>query len=355
MQLKRSTFANTWHFTPDGQSIVAIDGAKVARFHGRQFRERTPLGDPKLVVGLCLATDAPLCAISWPPPTDPSEAEENQKRYWKKEPATPAPVEKKNTLSVVQIWNYERGELVREILLPVLNPIPLAFTERGRRLLLEYIDLKPDLRGLHEWDVTTGENLRSWLVVTSRGNYVVSNDGRQCLVRPLNLGAAGAPSHGGDWVIPHDAPASIIDLSTGVERKLERLQAGRGFASFSRDGQFFVAPVGSSISVWETKTFQVVQTIASVGSVHLPHGALFSPDGRRVVAVTSGADAVRFWDPLSGEQVLSLPVPGEKPGLPAFSPDGNMLGAMAAGTLHLWRAPSWAEIEAAEVLAPPKP
>jgi serine/threonine protein kinase/WD40 repeat protein len=349
VEVKRSSFENTWYFTPDGQSIVAIDGAKVARFHGRQFRERTQLGSLKLTVGLRLATDAPLYAISQPPELDPAEASENQKKYWKKESATPAPVEKKKTMSVVQIWNYERGEMVREILIPVLNPVPMAFTERGKTLLLEYVDLKPDLRGLHEWDVTTGDELRSWLGVTSRGNYVFSLDGRQCLVRPLNVGATGTLIFEGDWVIPHDAPASIIDLASGLERTLDGLQTGRGYASFSRDGQFLVAPTGTSISLWETKTFHVVKTIASVGSVHLPHGALFSPDGGRVVGVTTGAEAVRFWDPLSGEQVLSLPLLGERAGVSSFSPDGNMFGAMTkGGTLHLWRAPSWAEIEAAE-------
>jgi hypothetical protein len=33
----------------------------------------------------------------------------------------------------------------------------------------------------------------------------------------------------------------------------------------------------------------------------------------------------------------------------AFSPDGNVLGSLSLSeVLHLWRAPSWAEIEAAE-------
>jgi hypothetical protein len=32
-----------------------------------------------------------------------------------------------------------------------------------------------------------------------------------------------------------------------------------------------------------------------------------------------------------------------------FSPNGNLLGTMNfRGVLHVWRAPSWAEIEAAE-------
>jgi hypothetical protein len=37
----------------------------------------------------------------------------------------------------------------------------------------------------------------------------------------------------------------------------------------------------------------------------------------------------------------------------AFSPDGNALGSKNAnGILHLWRAPSWEEIERQEKAAP---
>ena len=71
--------------------------------------------------------------------------------------------------------------------------------------------------------------------------------------------------------------------------------------------------------------------------VHVPQGALFSPDGGRVVAVTSGAEAVRFWDRLSGEQVLTLPVPGAVLHWAWFSPDGNTLAA-GIGMIYVWRA-----------------
>ncbi len=318
-------FGARWYFTQDSQSIVANEDAnKVVRFHGRQFRERTQLGGPEPLLALCMANEAPLFA----------GLQFDGKGTGK---------------GMVQIWNYELGEKLREIPAPEEAAVPVAFTEQGKKLLLEYWDKNEALRGLAEWDVTTGKKLRSWPRATTQGLPVVSDDGRQCLIRPTNVIGQYPFSYEGELVIPHDAPCSIIDLTTGVERKIEGMQAGFRPARFSRDGQFFVAPTGTSLSVWDTKTFQVVKTVTANGSVHVPQGALFSPDGGRVVAVASGAEAVRFWDYLSGEQVLSLPVPGAKLADAAFSPDGNWLGAVGrAGGLYLWRAPSWAEIEAAE-------
>ena len=178
---------------------------------------------------------------------------------------------------------------------------------------------------------------------------VVSEDCGKILVRPTNIIGQYPLNYGGELVIPHDAPCSIIDLASGLERKLDGVQAGFRLAAFSRDGQLFAAPTGMAISVWDTETFHLVKTIPATGSVHAPQGALFSYDGRRVVAVTSGAEAVRFWDYASGEQVLTLSLPGARMIYSAFSPDGNLFGALTiVGTLHLWRAPSWEEIAAAE-------
>ena len=76
----------------------------------------------------------------------------------------------------------------------------------------------------------------------------------------------------------------------------------------------------------------------------------FSPDGRRLI--TSGPwsrDAVKLWDLEIGRELAALTgEPGIYYGV-GFSPDGKTLYAGSfSGTLLLWRAPSFADIEAAE-------
>ncbi len=61
---------------------------------------------------------------------------------------------------------------------------------------------------------------------------------------------------------------------------------------------------------------------------------------------------MKLWDTASYQELLTLEGQGSGFYWTAFSPDGNVLGAMnRAGTLHLWRAPSLAEIDAAEAKA----
>jgi WD40 repeat protein len=51
----------------------------------------------------------------------------------------------------------------------------------------------------------------------------------------------------------------------------------------------------------------------------------------------------------SWQELLTLEGAGSLFYLTAFSPDGNTVGALSSdGILNVWRAPSWAEINAAE-------
>jgi hypothetical protein len=74
---------------------------------------------------------------------------------------------------------------------------------------------------------------------------------------------------------------------------------------------------------------------------------------RRLAIGSTGEEAVTLWDAHTFERLLNL---GSRAGAVApvaFSPDGDVIAGqnhdgMSAGTIHFWRAPSWAEIEAAE-------
>lgn len=73
----------------------------------------------------------------------------------------------------------------------------------------------------------------------------------------------------------------------------------------------------------------------------VPGDVAFSPDGKRM-ASASGLQ-VKIWDAASGQELLSLTAPAQKPysmvfGL-AFTPDGNrLLAALNDGTVKYWDA-----------------
>ncbi len=102
------------------------------------------------------------------------------------------------------------------------------------------------------------------------------------------------------------------------------------------------------VKLWDLKTQKKLVTL---GGERLAYFAIaLSLDGRRLAA--GGSTVVRLWDPATRQQValLKTPIPvGFGIRQLVFSVDGNTLVLEdEQRTLHTWRAPSWAEIEAAE-------
>jgi WD40 repeat protein len=131
-------------------------------------------------------------------------------------------------------------------------------------------------------------------------------------------------------------------------------------AAFSPDGKLFT--VGSYMGyarVWERGAWQQPVTLGgyllAVGSV------AFSGDGKRLATSASepalklwDTQGVKLWDTESWQEVLTLEAKGSESSSTSFSPDGNVIGIgpmnpqAQVGAVQLWRAPSWAEINAAD-------
>jgi WD40 repeat protein len=118
---------------------------------------------------------------------------------------------------------------------------------------------------------------------------------------------------------------------------------------FSSDGRVLVTTSwDKAVKLWDVATRRELATLH--GHSTGVHGATFWADGRRVATGGSSAkDAVILWDPVAQRALLSFPAAGQFFGNLLVSPDGSTLVATSLGGIaHLWRAPSWAEIETAE-------
>jgi len=110
-----------------------------------------------------------------------------------------------------------------------------------------------------------------------------------------------------------------------------------------------------TVALWDASSFACISSFK--GHMLGIHSVAFSPDGRRLATGGgSGREAVKLWDVATCREMLTLAGEGSIFGFVAFSPDGNWLIARSslAGHLHIWRAPSWAEIDAAEKRAEEK-
>jgi WD40 repeat protein len=101
------------------------------------------------------------------------------------------------------------------------------------------------------------------------------------------------------------------------------------------------------VALWDPSSFQLIAAFR--GHMLGAHGVAFSPDGGRLATSSSGREAVKLWDLSTRRELIMLAGQGSSLGGAAFSPDGRWLIARnMEGYLHLWHAPSWDQIEAAD-------
>jgi WD40 repeat protein len=291
-----------WRFTPDSHSVLTLDQqGHVATWTGNRFQESHPLFDISTnIFQANFSGDGAWLAVA---PTN----------GW------------------LQVWDLPRRGLLSQFACSTkrmtYNSPGLLFLERRQRLLtLDWEDV------VHEWDFAHGVETRSWRGPADSFTVAVTPDERWCLTlgRLRNL-----------------APALLKDLATGAERTQTLDFSDVEDAAFSPDGRR-VAGASSfgGASLWQMPG---LQGAALPAFAECTFSVCFSPDGRRLATGGTGQDAVTLWDVESGQAVLSLKGLDSMFWPTAFSPDGNIIGSMNfRGVLHLWRAPSWDQIAAAE-------
>jgi eukaryotic-like serine/threonine-protein kinase len=293
-----------WGFTPDSKSIVTVEDLPSKLDRAARWSKDTDFQEMQLLFHFgtntewgCFSADCRLLALS-------------------------------DKGGDVRVWDLETRSPIYQF--DPRNPsvMPRGFTAVGKKLLLTY---NQD-NSLHEWDLETRQETRSWPPAPGRYTSAVSPDGNWYLASILNPDTGSA--------------TSLTELSTGRTTNLNlSWYAG---AAFSPDSKLFaLAGWSREVLIWDATTPKQIGKLT--GFPFAVWSAAFSPDLKRLATANNGREAIKVWDLKSEEHLVTLEWRGSMPDVLGFSPDGNVLGALNAhNELSLWLAPSWAEIEAAE-------
>jgi eukaryotic-like serine/threonine-protein kinase len=146
-----------------------------------------------------------------------------------------------------------------------------------------------------------------------------------------------------------DGSVTVWEAKTGwAPVNVQPHRRGVKGAAFTPDGCILATGGEEGMAkLWDLTTKRELATLK--GHLRSIWALDISPDGSRLATSVGGTESVKLWDMNTHQELITLASESVIiPGL-AFSPDGNkIIGRDDQGRLQIWRAPSWAEIEAAE-------
>ncbi len=160
-------------------------------------------------------------------------------------------------------------------------------------------------------------------------------------------------SHDGRWALTTETRMSglgrLLDLDAPLKPSIEiEVPGSKGvFGAVLAPSQDFVVVSGEPhvAHLYRLSSGQLLGQLR--GQFSGAKGVFFSPDEQRLVTTSIGQDAIMLWDLETNRSVLTLGAEGLHWYRSQFSPDGTLLGSQSTtGIIHIWRAPSWEEIEA---------
>lgn len=229
-----------------------------------------------------------------------------------------------NSASVYLVNLAAPGRRV-ELKSDVARVVPWRFSEDGNQLLA---------------GTSSGNSLRVWKVET--GQIVVSINERvldATFAAEGRVLVTGMPKPGGYEIgfynLAHPDQTPRFIRGKEVLRELAVSPDGGLVASCDEGGK---------VRLFDPVRGELIETMdAHRNSVF--HIA-FSADGRRLISTHGGRDAVKLWDVGTRQELLTLSGIGAQIFQAGWSADGDTV--LAGPPWQAWRAPSWAEIAAAE-------
>jgi WD40 repeat protein/tRNA A-37 threonylcarbamoyl transferase component Bud32 len=215
------------------------------------------------------------------------------------------------------------------------------------------------LTGMEIGRFSAGSGMMKVLGFATEENQLLTHD-RDGVVSQWDL-LSGQRKH--QWQIPEpyqditlaqtkDLLATLAGGRLAVRRATDGQQLWNGWEGanpprFSHDAMVLAVPDPAGF----TKLFDArtgAETAMLGGSLLGNHSVAFSSDDQRLAIGSDGIEAVKVWDTGLRQELLTLEGQGSLFSRTAFSPDGRFLASSGMKGLHLWHAPSWEAIAAAE-------
>jgi eukaryotic-like serine/threonine-protein kinase len=226
----------------------------------------------------------------------------------------------------VRVWDYGRQQLAGTCRPGAGKGIDWVGFADGGRCLVTFADG----RRVTVWNTASWAEVASWESTEPRlGPMALSPDGHYL--------AAGSQE------------LLIFNLTNGtVAARISAHKISTDAVAFAPDGKLLATGSQEGLArLWRTDNWQPVGTLR--GHLLGVHSLAFSPDSRRLATGSLGSEGVKLWDLATAQEVLNLSAPGDLMFWLGFSPDGRTLLALTTGTgLRAWSAPLLEEIRRLE-------
>jgi WD40 repeat protein len=154
------------------------------------------------------------------------------------------------------------------------------------------------------------------------------------------------PEENSAMILLLDGRLRRVNLSTGAaDSEIHLPESGLQALAFSPDLVYGAGSVtGNKILLWRLKDGVLLQTLKG----HTRPAGLLAFNPQSNLLVSTGADRTVFlWQVPDGNLLARLPL-SFQPARLQFSPDGSLLFASGAGSIQLWKAPDWKNVESSQ-------